>query len=81
MAPTPSSRAAQNKSAPCPDIDRFLARLPPATAASFSPEQLAAIKLHFAMRNRTHHTIDWRRKLPWFNVYIVLLAGRDRLSS
>jgi hypothetical protein len=81
MAPTPTLRAAQNKSSPCPDIDRFLARLPAATAASFSPEQLAAIKLHFTMRNRPRHTIDWRRKLPWLNCYLVVLAGRDHHAS
>jgi hypothetical protein len=64
-----------------PDIQRFLARLPAGTAASFSSDQLAAIELHFAMRNRTQHSIDWRRKLPWVNLYVVLLAGRDHRSA
>ncbi|MDD2705371.1 MAG: hypothetical protein PHU07_08570 [Acidocella sp.] len=60
------------------DIARFLSRLPPALAASFSPEQLAAIELHFSMRNRVRHTIDWRWRVPFLRGYLVVLAGRER---
>jgi hypothetical protein len=61
---------------------RFLERLPPALAASFVPEQLAAVELHFAMRHRARHAIDWRRRirLPFVRAYVVLLAGRDRAA-
>ncbi|MCB5943207.1 hypothetical protein [Acidocella sp. KAb 2-4] len=63
-----------------PDMARFLARLPPELAASFSRAQLEAIELHFAMRSRVAHAIDWRRRimLPGLRAYIVLLAGRER---
>ena len=63
-----------------PDMSKFLARIGPALAASFSPEQLAAVELHFAMRNRAGHAIDWRRQLgigAW-RAYVVVLAGRER---
>jgi len=62
-----------------PAIARFLARLPADLAASFSPAQLAAIDLHFAMRHRVEHSIDWRRRLtlPFARFYVVLLAGRE----
>jgi hypothetical protein len=61
---------------------RFLDRLPPSLAATFAPEQLAAVELHFAMRHRTRHAIDWRRRirLPFLRAYIVLLAGADRAA-
>jgi hypothetical protein len=60
------------------DIARFLGRLPPALAASFSVEQLAAIELHFGMRNRGRHAIDWRWRVPLLRGYLVVLAGRER---
>ncbi|WP_460254564.1 hypothetical protein [Acidiphilium sp. MT5] len=48
-------------------------------AASFTPEQLAAIHWHFAMRYRATHAIDyrWRR----FGLYLVLLVGRDHRAE
>lgn len=65
------------------DMRRFLGRLPPDLAASFSPAQLHAVELHFGMRHRTRHTIDWRRRirLPFFAAYVVLLAGPDRAGK
>lgn len=62
-----------------PAIARFLARLPADVAASFSARQLAALELHFGMRHRVTHAIDWRRRfrLPFGRIYIVLLAGAD----
>lgn len=67
---------------PNPDMARFLARLRPGLAASFTPEQLAAVELHFAMRNRATHAIDWRRRigLGTLRGYVVLLAGRERVG-
>lgn len=66
-----------------PDMARFLARLSPALAASFSPEQLAAVELHFAMRHRLGHAIEWRRRIGFGRLhgYVVLLAGRDRAGD
>jgi hypothetical protein len=66
-----------------PAIARFLARLPPALAASFTPAQLEAIELHFAMRHRVGHGIDWRRRLtlPFVKFYVVLLAGREERAG
>jgi hypothetical protein len=63
-----------------PDMSRFLTRLPPKLAASFTSAQLAAVELHFAMRHRAAHAIDWRRRihLGALRAYVVVLAGRDR---
>ncbi len=62
------------------DMSRFLARLEPELAASFTVEQLAAVELHFAMRNRTGHAIDWRKRIGvcGWRGYVVVLAGRER---
>jgi hypothetical protein len=65
------------------DVERFLTRLPPALAARFDAEQLAAVELHFGMRHRVGHAIDWRRRirLPFLRAYFVLLAGWDRAGE
>lgn len=60
---------------------RFLARVPPDVAASFTPAQLRAVQASFGMRYAMDHAIDLRRRvlLPWMGgIYVVLLAGRDR---
>jgi hypothetical protein len=64
-------------------ITRFLARLPPDVAGSFSPAQLAAISLHFGMRHRVDHAIDWRARigLRFVKFYFVFLAGRESRSG
>jgi len=62
-----------------PAIETFLARLPASLAASFSPAQLDAIELHFAMRHRPTHTIDWRHRIARF--YIILLAGHSQRAD
>jgi hypothetical protein len=61
------------------DMERFLSRLPPDLAARFDNEQLAAVELHFGMRYRCGHAIDWRGrvKLPFLRAYFVMLVGRD----
>jgi hypothetical protein len=61
-------------------IERFLGRLPADVAASFTPAQLAAIDLHFGMRHRARHAIDWRTRfgLPFLKFYFVVLAGREQ---
>ena len=62
---------------------RFLARVPPEVAATFSPDQLAAVQRAFGMRYAVEHAIDLRRSvpMPWGRYYLVLLAGRDRPSE
>jgi hypothetical protein len=62
-----------------PALACFLAHLTPELAQSFSPAQLAAIELHFGMRHRAGHAIDWRRRLtlPFAQFYVVLLAGKE----
>ena len=57
----------------------FLSRIEPALARSFTKAQREAIDLHFGMRYRARHLIDWRRRilLPFSRFYIVLLAGRE----
>lgn len=64
-----------------PDMSRFLARLAPNLAARFDAEQLAAVELHFGMRNRVSHAVDWRVRLPLLRGYVVVLAGRDRVGE
>ena len=61
-------------------LGRFLDALPHELAASFSDAQLRAIELHFGMRHRLTHMIDWRRRLGFgrLRLYVVLLVGRDR---
>jgi hypothetical protein len=63
-----------------PGLERFLQRLPLPLAQSFTPEQLLAIELHFGMRYRVRHSIDWRSRigLPFAKFYFVLLAGRQQ---
>jgi hypothetical protein len=60
-------------------ITRFLARVPPDVAASFSPAQLAAVQRAFGMRYIMDHAVDVRRTLhlPWGHYYVVLLGGKD----
>ena len=61
-------------------IARFLNRLPPDVAASFTADQLAAVRRAFGMRYAMDHAVDVRRSvtLPWGRFYLVLLGGRDR---
>lgn len=77
--PAPSSPVPSSPVPSSPVLARFLARLPDDLAASFSDEQLAAIELHFAMRYRVDHAINWRFRcrLPGLRSYVVILAGRD----
>lgn len=61
-------------------IARFLRRVSPEVAASFTPDQLAAVQHAFGMRYAMDHAVDVRRtmSLPWGRFYLVLLGGRDR---
>ena len=61
-------------------IQRFLARVPPDVARTFSPAQLAVVQHAFGMRYAPEHIVEVRRsvRLPWGRYYLVLLFGRDR---
>ncbi len=63
-----------------PFIEKFFSRIPRAAAASFSAEQLSAIKMAFAARSWGSHAIDLRFSLPVLGAryYMVLLLGRER---
>lgn len=70
---------------PLPEADalfvaRFHARIDPETAASFTPRQLAAIHLAFALRTLPRHSLDYRRSVPtpWGRMYLAVIAGREK---
>jgi hypothetical protein len=59
---------------------RFLARMPPHLANSFTMEQLQGIQRAFGMRYCSSHRIQIRRTfhfLSW-TFYFFAVAGRDR---
>ena len=80
MAPIPCSPIPCSRGVTEAFARRFLARIPPEVAATFSPEQLRAVQRVFGMRYAQEHTVDVRRSvpLPWGRYYLVFLAGRDR---
>lgn len=61
-------------------LNRFLDRLPPDIADSFSPEQLIAMQ---EVLQRQPHAIDIRLTVPliWQRIYCVLLIGPERRSE
>jgi hypothetical protein len=60
-----------------PFIRKFFTRIPPTTAASFTEEQLVAIKMAFGGRAWGAHAVDIRRSLPLIGgcFYLVWLMG------
>ncbi|MCF3948227.1 hypothetical protein AiwAL_14705 [Acidiphilium sp. AL] len=64
-------------------IARFLGTLPRDLAGSFTEAQLAAIDLHFAMRYRVGHAVDFRRRIGFarFRAYVVVLIGREHRAE
>jgi hypothetical protein len=63
-----------------PALRQFLERIGPEAAAGFTQTQRDAIELHFGMRYRVEHAVDWRRRvrLPFARFYVVVLAGREQ---
>lgn len=63
-----------------PFLAKFFARIPQDVAASFTEDQLGAIKRAFGARDWGNHTIDLRRsiRLLWWRFYVVLLVGSER---
>jgi hypothetical protein len=56
----------------------FNARIPRHVAASFSAEQLAAVKTAFGAERWDGHPVDLRATVPLLRWYVVFVAGRDR---
>lgn len=63
-----------------PFIEHYFKRIDPKVAASFTPEQCAAIKNMFGARGVAKHAVELRRSLPIGRrrYYLVLLLGRER---
>lgn len=59
---------------------RFLARVPPRVAETFTLDQLNAIKLAFGARTWGVHAVDIRLSIPllFARFYVVFLLGRER---
>lgn len=64
-----------------PFLEDFFRDMSPALARSFTDEQLRAIKMQFAARDRGSHTVDLRFSAPLLRRYVVLLIGRERRSK
>ncbi|MFP6743593.1 MAG: hypothetical protein VCB77_00200 [Alphaproteobacteria bacterium] len=56
----------------------FNARIPRHVAASFSAEQLAAVKTAFGGERWDGHLVDMRGTVPLLRWIVVFIAGRDR---
>ncbi len=63
-----------------PFLEDFFRNMSPALIHSFTDEQLRAIKMQFAARDRGAHTVDLRLTVPWLSGYVVLLIGKERRS-
>ena len=63
-----------------PFLEKFYSRIHPSVAQSFTPAQIAAIKLAFGARTWGAHTVDIRFSFPllWRRFYFVFLAGREQ---
>ena len=64
-------------------IEKFISRIPRDIAATFSDDQLHAVKLAFGARSWGAHAIDVRKSVPifWHRYYVVLLMGRERRDA
>ena len=74
---TPATPAADQVDDPL--IATFIRRVGPKLAATFTPEQLAAVRLAFSARAIGRHAVDWRRTFRVLRrgYYVVFLLGRD----
>jgi len=66
-----------------PFIAKFLSRVPSDIAASFTDDQLLAVKMAFGARSWGIHAVDFRRSFLLFGhrLYVVLLMGRERRTA
>ena len=65
-----------------PAFENFIARVPPAIAATLTEAQLIGLQKAFLTRQGSHHSIDIRLSvpLPGLRFYLVFLAGPERRS-
>lgn len=65
-----------------PFLERFFARIPREVAASFTDDQLLAVKRAFAAHGEAGHSIDLRLSFPLLigRWYLVLILGPERRS-
>lgn len=65
-----------------PGLEKFLYRLPPDVAASFTERQLQAIQQALPSTQWKRHPVDIRVTLPllWKKYYFVMVAGPERRS-
>ncbi len=63
-----------------PFLEDFFRDMSPALMHSFTDEQLHAVKMNFAARDRGAHQVDLRFSIPFLRRYVVLLIGRERRS-
>ena len=63
-----------------PFLEHYFKRIDPRLAASFTPDQCAAIKTMFGARGVAKHAVELRRSIPIGKrrYYLVLLMGRER---
>ncbi len=80
LAPDPEARRSAAEADLDPFLQEFFGRIPDRLARSFSPEQLAAIRVAFGTRTWGAHSIDIRRTLTIFGkpFYLVMLAGAEQ---
>lgn len=76
----PSAALDQPAPARDPFIAHYFKRIDPKLAASFTPDQCAAIKAMFGARGVAKHAVELRRSIPIGRrrYYMVLLMGRER---
>jgi hypothetical protein len=62
-----------------PFVQKFFARIPPETAATFTDTQLAELKRVFQGRVEEQHAVDIRLSVPIFKrrFYLVYLLGKE----
>jgi hypothetical protein len=62
-----------------PFVQKFFARIPPETAATFTNTQLAELKRVFHARVEQQHSVDIRLSVPIFKrrFYLVYLLGKE----
>jgi len=65
-----------------PFLERFFSRIPREVAASFTDDQLLAVKQAFAAHGEAGHSIDLRLSFPllFSRWYLVLILGPERRS-
>ncbi len=70
----------QNSLKTDPAIRKFLARIHPQVAATFTNSQLAELKRVFNKRLATPPRVDIRLSIPFFKrrFYLVLIIGKDK---